>query len=328
MPIPFALTAYALPHVLGYLPTRDGTPNPSPLSPLGLLDAARAAGLAGVDMPLPASLSGEALREALDECGLRLVAEALSVLEMEDAEGYLKKAAVAGAKVVRFTLSGILEGDRRKLGAGGWFIRRDALARRISELLPIAESLGLSLAFENHQDADTSDFLWLYEQTGEHPAFGVCLDAGNPLAVGENPVTAARTLAPLIRHIHCKDYTIHYAPEGYRLVRCAAGTGVVDFPQILESVRGNGFPDLLPGIEIAAQATRTIPVLEPSWWAEFPERDVRTLIPALQILWKHGRPADEPYSSAWERGEDSEAVSAEEWRLVQESIAYFKNLTA
>ncbi|MBB6050680.1 sugar phosphate isomerase/epimerase family protein [Armatimonas rosea] len=327
MPIPFALTAYALPHVLGYLPTKDGTPNPSPLSPLGLLDAAQARGLAGVDIPLPPDLSADALHDALGERGLRLVVEGMSVLEMEDAEGYLKKAALAGARVVRFTLSGILCGDRRKLGQHeGWFIRRDALARRITELLPVAESLGLSLAFENHQDADTSDFLWLYEKTGAHPAFGVCLDAGNPLAVGEDPVVTAYRLGPLIRHIHCKDYTIHFAPEGYRLVRCAAGTGVVDFPRILEIVRCNGFPHLLPGIEIAAQATRTIPLLEVSWWAEYPERDVRTLIPALQILWAKGRPQDQPYSSAWERGESSEAVCAEEWRLVDRSVAYFGSL--
>lgn len=327
MPIPFALTAYALPHVLGYLATKAGALNPEPLSPLGFLDTTRAYDLAGVDMPLTPALTGDALRDALGERSLRLVVEGMSVLDMPDAEGYLKQAADAGASVVRFTLSGILCGDRRVLGPGGWLQRREALAQRIAALLPYAADLGLSLAFENHQDADTSDFLWLYEKTGEHPAFGVCLDAGNPLAVGEDPVQTAQTLAPLIRHIHCKDYTIHHAPEGYRLVRCAAGTGVVDFPRILEIVRANGFSALLPGIEIAAQATRTIPLLDNTWWAEYPERDVRTLIPALRILWETGRPAQEPYSSAWERGEDSAAVVAEEWKLANESVAYFGGLT-
>ena len=119
---------------------------------------------------------------------------------------------------------------------------------------------------------------------------------------------------------------MHLAPEGYRLVRCSAGTGVVDFPTILALVRANGFTGLLPGIEIAAQATRTIPLLEDSWWAEYPEREVRTLLNPLRLLWKHGHPQDEPYSSAWERGEISEAVVAEEWRLVEESIAYFATL--
>ncbi len=52
--------------------------------------------------------------------------------------------------------------------------------------------------------------------------------------MGEDPVEAARASAPLIRHVHLKDYTIHFAPEGYRLVRCAAGDGVIDFPAILD----------------------------------------------------------------------------------------------
>lgn len=324
--LPFALTAYALPHTLGYLATKDGTPNPTPLTPLGFLDAAERFQLAGVDMPLPEALPTALFREALESRGLRLVVEALSVLEVQDPEAYLARAAAAGAKVVRFTLSSILCGDRRPLGAGGWWARREALAQRIASLLPVAADLGLSLAFENHQDADTADFLWLYEKTGQHPAFGVCLDAGNPLAVGEDPVETARTLAPLIRHVHCKDYTIHHAPEGYRLVRCAAGTGVVDFPAILALVRANGFPHLLPGIEIAAQATRTIPLLEDGWWAEYPTREVRALLPALRILWAKGRPQEEPYSSAWERGEDSATVCAEEGKLVQESVAYFATL--
>ena len=67
-------------------------------------------------------------------------------------------------------------------------------------------------------------------------------------------------------------------------------------------------------------------LLDDTWWAEYPERDVPTLIPALRILWEKGRPAQEPYSSAWERGEDSAAVVAEEWKLANESVAYFGGL--
>ena len=246
-------------------------------------------------------------------------------LSVEETRAHLEKSQRAGAKVVRFILSGILCGDRRGF-PGGWSAHLDALAARLREILPIAQDLGLSLALENHQDATTEDFLRLYEASGKSPAFGVCLDAGNPLAVGQSPVEAAKALAPLIRHVHLKDYTIHFAPNGYRLVRCAAGEGVVDFPEILKIVRGSGFADLLPGIEIAAQATRTIPILEPSWWAEFPPRNTTEFLGALGILWKKGIPESAPYSSAWERGEGSEAVIAEEWAVLEKSAAYFQHL--
>src|SRR5207237_1970735 len=102
------------------------------------------------------------------------------------------------------------------------------LAERLREVLPVAEELGLALAVENHQDATTEDLIRLYEMSGSSPAFGITLDTGNPLSVGEEPVEAAERLAPLVRHIHLKDYTIHFAPEGYRLVRCAAGDGCID----------------------------------------------------------------------------------------------------
>src|SRR5262245_36982933 len=50
--IPYALTAYSLPHVMGYLPTKEGTPNPAPLNAAGLMDAAVDFGLGAVEMPL------------------------------------------------------------------------------------------------------------------------------------------------------------------------------------------------------------------------------------------------------------------------------------
>ena len=323
----FAVTAYGLPHATGFLPTKDGTLPEKPVMIFDLMDWAKERNLAGVDVPLPASVSAEEVREALAERNLKLVVESMAVLSLsvDETRAHLEKAQKAGAKVVRFVLSSILCGDRRGF-PGGWSDHLVALAARLRLILPIAEQLGLSLALENHQDATTDDFLHLYEESGQNSAFGVCLDTGNPLAVGQEPVEAAKILAPLIKHVHLKDYRIHFAPNGYRLVRCPAGEGVVDFPQILKIVRANGFTDLLPGIEIAAQATRTIPILEPDWWAEFPPRETTELLGALKILWKRGIPAEIPYSSAWERGEGSEAVIAEEWAVLEKSAAYFQGL--
>lgn len=336
--IPFVLTAYGLPHVMGYLPTRSGEAHPAPLGPVGLMDAAAEMELAGVEIPLSRrvpSFDGKTVEVADDRAdiraelarrGLRLVAD-YGIIADHPAEhlcAYLKTAAQAGAKCVRATLSAVLCGDRRTL-EGGWDRRLAETAARLREALPVAEDLGLCIAVENHQDATTDDLLRLADMAGNSPALGVTLDAGNPLAVGEEPVEAARRLAPIIRHIHLKDYTIHFAREGFRLVRCAAGDGVVDFPAILGIVRANGH-DVLPGIEIAAQATRTVPCLDPGWWECHRPRDARDFVAALRVLWKHGRPADEPYSSAWERGEDSAGVSAEEWAVVRRSVEYFRGI--
>ncbi|HSZ58905.1 MAG TPA: sugar phosphate isomerase/epimerase [Tepidisphaeraceae bacterium] len=322
----FILTAYGLPHVMGYLATRNGKPHPQPLTPVGLMDEAVKFGLAGVEFPLSSLETSyiDSMRDALDSRGLLVVTDYMVLVDgdCERLRDFLKASARLGAKVARAIMSTILCGDRRPL-AGGWEARLEAVASRLREVLPLAQDLALSLALENHQDATTDDFIRLYETSGMSPAFGVTLDTGNPLSVGEEPVEAARRLAPLIRHLHLKDYTIHFAPEGYRLVRCAAGRGVIDFPAILDIVCGNG-TTVTPGIEIAAQPTRTVPLLEAGWWACYPRRDAHELAMALKILWASGRPVDEPYSSAWERGDPSEVVAQEEWRLVRESVEYFK----
>jgi 3-oxoisoapionate decarboxylase len=277
-------------------------------------------------LPHPDVIPTEVFRGALESRELRFVADYMVLVSTDAAAfcDYLRRSAEVGAKVVRALLSKSLCGDRRAIDEG-WDKRLRAIARRLREVLPLAEDLGLAVAMENHQDATTEDLIRLAEMV-DSPAYGVTLDTGNPLSVGQEPVEAARRLAPLIRHLHLKDYTVHFAPEGYRLVRCAAGEGCIDFQAILEVVRANGH-DVLPGIEIAAQPTRTIPFLDPGWWACYPPREAADLAKALAVVWKHGRPPEEAYSSAWERGENSATVSEEEWAVLRRSVEYFRCLS-
>jgi len=290
------------------------------------MDAAKELGLGGVELPLPARSDEQAWSDALAERRLALVADLPVSLDAAPQEicGWFEAAARLGSKVVRATLSTILCGDRRGL-AGGWQAHLERRAARLREVLPYAEGLGICLAIENHQDATSDDLLQLAELVDHSPAYGITLDTGNPLAVAEDPVEFTRRVAPLVRHLHLKDYTLHFAPEGFRLVRCAAGAGVVDFPAIIDSVSRNGHA-LLPGIEIAAQATRTVPWLAADWWACYPPSPASELRPVLQLLWEKGRPAGEPYGSAWEHGADSARVSAEEWDVLRKSVAYFHGL--
>ena len=326
--IPYLLTAYGIPHRMGYLKTLSGESHPRPLSVIDLMDEAVELKLAGVEIPV--DRLGEipliAIKEALNERKMRIVADTMTVLEADVVQWrtLLENSAFLGAKVVRTLLSGILCGDRRGF-SGGWENHFQACVARLKEILPIVSDLGLCIAVENHQDATTEDLLNLHDALKCHPDFGVVLDTGNPLAVGQDPVQAAKDLSHLIRHLHLKDYTIHFAPEGYRLVRCANGEGVIDFPEILSIVSRNGH-ELMPGIEIAAQATRTIPVLESTWWDQLPAREAKEFAPTLQILWEKGKNKGEPYSSAWESGENSEKVSLEERSILEKSSRYFHSL--
>jgi hypothetical protein len=79
-------------------------------------------------------------------------------------------------------------------------------------------------------------------------------------------------------------------------------------------------------VEIAAQATRTVPCLDNDWWGQYPESQRARWLPVLRLLWQRGLPRERPYSSAWERGESSAVVLAEEWELVRRSVDYFQRL--
>jgi sugar phosphate isomerase/epimerase len=295
------------------------------------MDLAVECGLAAVELPIrPPDRETAKVRElgarARDR-GLALILDGMVADPQELA--FLARAAreISGLDrpVVRVILSRALCGDRRTVGAD-WEEHCAALVSRIRQAVPMARDLGVAIALENHQDATSHDLVRLCEECGPD-VVGVCLDTGNPLAVLEDPVEYARRVAPCVRHLHLKDYRIHLAPEGYRLCRCAAGTGVVDFPRILDAVRAAPCA-LLPGIEVGAQPARLIPFLDAGWWSTYPPRIAQECLPPLRILWQHGRPQEEEWRSAWERGEPSVSVVEEEMRLFQQSVDYFRALGA
>lgn len=321
---------------MGYLATAAGESVSVPITPNELIHRASTLHLSGIEMPLMSeapvfdgatktlpTFDGD-LGACVRDRGLQLIADygALLDYDRQHTVDYLRYAASNGARTVRCILSHILCGDRRSI-KGGWSRHLEAIASRLRDVLPEAESLNISLAIENHQDATSSDLLYLYEQTGCSASFGVTLDTGNPLAVCEDPVEYAARIGPLIKHVHLKDYKVFLAPEGYRLVRCAVGSGVIRFKEILQIVNNDGY-GVLPSIEIAAQATRTIPMMDAGWWQHYPNGHAKHLPAALAGFWEKARPMNEPYSSLWEQGASSQAVTLDEWESVEASVQYCK----
>lgn len=334
----YSICSYSMPHVMGYLKTKSGTSCVKPLTPVELMDWAVLRNLKGVEIPLEPvvpSFGGETvtmeweenLGQEAESRNLRLIADYGAILgnDWEHLRNYITLAAEQGAKIVRIILSNLLCGDRRELLPQTFLEARKPHIERLKLALDHAAELGLCIAVENHQDVTCDELLLIWKQVGNHPAYGIVMDTGNPLAVGEDPVSFTERAGHLIRHLHLKDYTIHFAPNGYRLVRCAAGDGCIDFAAILNIVAQNGH-DVMPAIEIAAQATRTIPILEATWWHTFDAVHPKYLPAALRTLWKHGIAEDMPYSSAWEREAETEAVCKEEWEMVERSVAYFASL--
>jgi hypothetical protein len=185
-----------------------------------------------------------------------------------------------------------------------------------------AGEYGISLAIENHQDFTSDELMELCETTGAN--VGVCLDTGNALSVGEDPVSFARTIAPRVKHVHFKDYQVHWSDEGYRLVRCAIGDGVIPFSEIATVLRRDA--PLTVGVEIGALAARHIRVLTPQWWNGYPSRPHDSVWAALAAARVRMMDEHEDWRTPWEKGEIPEAIVAYEMDQLRRSVTYVKGM--
>jgi sugar phosphate isomerase/epimerase len=325
----FGVAAYSFPYSCGFV-QRDGRRAcPTPLSAWDLIDLATQYKLSSVEIPLHNTLPDvsdatiDRLRELLAERELTLIVDS-GVVDVATLRELFPLAARAGAQVVRATLSTILEGARAGI-PGGWAVYLDEMRQRIVALRPDLEAHNITLALENHQDATSDDLAMLCEAGG--PRVGVTFDVVNPLAVGEEPFAFARKLGPSIRNVHIKEYQIFATPSGYRLVRCAVGEGVIDWPAMLLLLREVA-PEARAQIELAALYARHIRLLEDDWWAGFPPRDAHDFVPALRLLARNARPESDPWQSPWERDAPIEEVGRWEREQFEDSVHYLRSINA
>lgn len=325
--LPLLANAYGIPHAWGLLSTAAGEFVSAPVEVADFAQWSLDVGLAGIDIPWESLDSSPRFLEQVQIIGLRVVLEAGVFLDLSDPalDGICALATRVDARVVRFLLSRNLCGDRTE-DPLGWNLRMCRTVNRLRRWLPRFADANVSIALENHQDGSVDDFLWLAEAVGHHPAFGVCFDTGNPLAVGEDPIDSLRRLGSLVRHVHLKDYRMIRFDAGYRLVRCVAGQGVIDFRKLLAMLDTNPDPNRWPSIEIAAQRARDIPVASEKWLAQWNVRRMDRLGAVLSTWSQHAEPDSAAWKTEWELGLDSRQIVESEWKMLESSVRYFRSL--
>lgn len=317
--IPVGLTTSGTLHSMGLAPDSPR----EPITVRGLMDRALALGLGGVE-PSATMLAGQDL-EAL---GAQAAGSGLFVVI--DTGGYdperlspvIDMAGRIGATTVRTVIGGAkIGGDRRPL-AGRWPAFLDEVLTGLRTCVELAERAGVTLAVENHQDLASEELLWLHDTLGS-AHFGVTLDTANPLATAEEPLDFFRRVAPVVKHVHLKDYQVWPSEEGYRLTRCAVGDGLTDFPALLE-ILGAASPDATMSLEIGALQARHIRVLAEDFWPDYPPRTAAQLAAALRVVRAHEQTGE--WRTPAERDEPSEVVAAYEEHQLAGSVAYLHAL--
>jgi sugar phosphate isomerase/epimerase len=319
--LPIGVCVYGLAYSAGFVGRGTARANPRPLDAPGLLSLAAELGLSSVELPFGYIHPDEDAAALQAYCAqardfeLRVTSAGLPV-EVDPFIRHLELAHSVGIKTVRCVLSSVLCGDRRPIGGlAGWQRHLDEMIRRFQAIAPTAESLGIRIGVENHQDATSQDLLYLCESVNS-PSVGVTLDTGNPLAVGEDPVAFARAILPHLVHVHLKDYRMMVTPEGYRLFHCAIGAGVVDFPALFALFRTR--PGVAWHIEMAALGERHIRILTDDYWAGHAPRTVEQLLPVLRM--RERAEGDVEWRTPWEAGQEQILAHWEMERLV-ESVA-------
>jgi len=326
--LPIGLAAYSFGYLGGFVGA--GTPRacPDPFDAYSLIDLAVAHDLGGVEFPATrylANLSSAELTKARDYAALHNLFIVLDggIVDAAELQTLLPAAREIGARTVRATVSSLLCGDRREVRAT-WPGYLAEIAARLRQVRGLAEQTGVSIALENHQDLTSGELVALCEDLGS-PFIGVNLDASNPLAVGEDPLNFARRILPYLKNVHLKDYYLYSTQQGFRLVRCPVGAGVLDVPGLL-ALCADGAPRATISIELGWLQERHIRLLEDDFWPGYPPRPIEELLPVLRLREAKARPKSEHWRTPWERGEQGAALAGYEMSQFEDSVAYLKTL--
>jgi len=188
-----------------------------------------------------------AIKESLDEKGLGRVIgwghpdglhRGQDEEALEDLIRHIPRAKAVGASIMRIVASSMLYVDEPH----GPQVK--ASAAMLKKAVKVAEDEGVTLAIENHIDFTSSEIMDILNEVGSD-SLRVNFDTGNALRLYEDPVEAARRLAPYTVATHTKDITTRRggSPSERFLFwpSCPTGQGLIDFHGIAQELENVGF---------------------------------------------------------------------------------------
>jgi formylglycine-generating enzyme required for sulfatase activity len=129
-----------------------------------------------------------------------------------------------------------------------------------------------------------------------------------------------------VKNVHLKDYQVYMNNEGYRLVRCPLGQGVVDFPALFR-ILSEVCPHVTMSIELGALEARHVRVFADNYWLDYPPRSAAQLAHVLRFVQDNAMPSGD-WRTPFERNEPVEAIIAYENQQLAASLAYILPLFA
>lgn len=142
------------------------------------------------------------------------------------------------------------------------------------------------LAIENHKDWTLDEMQGLLK-TYESEYLGCCFDFGNNIALLDDPMDMAVTLAPYVKATHVKDMAVRPYQDGFLLSEVPLGTGLLDLVGMVTTLR-RANPRLRLSLEMITRDPLKVPCMTPQYWTVFPDRNGRYLARIFKLVQEHG----------------------------------------
>ena len=126
---------------------------------------------------------------------------------------------------------GIFGYDRFRTDAP-WDDQLNAIEKFLQRLAPVLRDQQCRLNIETHEEITSFEVIRLVESVGDD-VMGVLFDTGNVLVRGEDPVEAAKRVAPYVHLTHIKDAILIFAEDGLMRQIRPCGEGIVEWEVIL-----------------------------------------------------------------------------------------------
>ena len=152
----------------------------------------------------------------------------------------------------------------------------------LTKLAPLAEAAGKIVTMEIHVDLWSTELVSILEDVNS-PAVRANVDTANPLGLVEDPIEAAKNLAPYAATTHYKDTCIFLTDEGYNWCGGAPlGTGLVDLPTVTRMLYEHN-PEIHLNIE-DGWGVIPIPFYDEAFLNSFPELTPAKLVKFYDYL--------------------------------------------
>jgi sugar phosphate isomerase/epimerase len=113
--------------------------------------------------------------------------------------------------------------------------------------------------------------------------FGCCLDAGNNIALLDDPMEFIERLAPYTVTTHLKDMAVDQSPDGFLLSEVVMGTGLLDIKRVISTIQ-SARPKAKLVLEMITRNPLSVPCLTDKYWATFPDRKGISLAKTLRMV--------------------------------------------